>query len=392
MALASAIASRSSSEGHRGQDGAEDLLLEDLHLRLHAGDERRLQVEAGGVLAAGGDPSRPASRAVASMRGRAVELALGDQRAEVLVLAPGPIVTASSASATRAMTSGRRDARPAAASPPSSSGRRSGSAPARSPGRPCRGRRRRRRRWATCRRARARSARGVSRRPRRRCAPVAAEPTKVTWSTPACSASAAPVGPWPVATWIIPRGTPASSASCGEAQRRDRGQLGRLDDHRVAGRERGRGAARGHLQRVVPGDDLRAHAPGLAHRVVEDVRAERDLAAFEALDRARVVVEVADGGGDVGLGLLRAACRCRGSRARRASRSRRSTARASLVSALARASAACATRARPRARGGRPRPSSATCSGVVSGSSANSWPLDGSIARKLLTGRGPRRR
>ena len=90
----------------------------------------------------------------------------------------------------------------------------------------------------------------------------------------------------------------------GEAQRRHRRQLGRLDDHRVAGRQRGRGAARGDLQRVVERDDLRAHAPRLAHRVVEDVRAERDLAAFEALDRARVVVEVAGGDGDVGLGLL----------------------------------------------------------------------------------------
>jgi hypothetical protein len=45
-------------------------------------------------------------------------------------------------------------------------------------------------------------------------APVAAEPTNVTWATPGCSTSAAPVSPSPVATWNIPRGTPASSASC----------------------------------------------------------------------------------------------------------------------------------------------------------------------------------
>ena len=90
----------------------------------------------------------------------------------------------------------------------------------------------------------------------------------------------------------------------GEAQRGDRGQLGRLDDHGVAGRERGRGAAGRDLQRVVPGDDLRAHAPRLAQRVVQDVGAERDLAAFQALGRARVVVEVADRRLDVGLGLL----------------------------------------------------------------------------------------
>ena len=42
---------------------------------------------------------------------------------------------------------------------------------------------------------------------------MAAEPTNVTWSTPGCSTSAAPVSPWPVAIWIIPRGTPARSAN-----------------------------------------------------------------------------------------------------------------------------------------------------------------------------------
>ena len=56
---------------------------------------------------------------------------------------------------------------------------------------------------------------GISRRAQASAtlAPVAALPTNVTWSMPACSTSAAPVAPSPVATWIIPRGTPASSAN-----------------------------------------------------------------------------------------------------------------------------------------------------------------------------------
>ena len=41
-------------------------------------------------------------------------------------------------------------------------------------------------------------------------APVAAEPTNVTWSTPGWRTSASPVLPSPVATWNIPAGTPAS--------------------------------------------------------------------------------------------------------------------------------------------------------------------------------------
>ena len=134
-------------------------------------------------------------------------------------------------------------------------------------------------------------------------APVAAEPTNVTWSTPGWRTSASPVLPSPVATWNIPARHARLVGDLREPQRRDRRQLGRLEDHRVARRQRGCGAAGGDLQRVVPGDDLRAHAPRLAHGVVERVRAERDRAAFEALDRARVVLEVADRGPHVGLRL-----------------------------------------------------------------------------------------
>ena len=142
----------------------------------------------------------------------------------------------------------------------------------------------------------------------------------------------------------------------GEPQRRDRGQLRRLDDHRVARRERGRGAAGRDLQRVVPRDDLRAHAPRLAHGVVQDVRAERDLPALEALDRARVVVEVADRRGDVGLRLRERLAGVAGLELGEhvglgldAAGEPRQRLRAHV--------AACASRARPRARGARRRPS-----------------------------------
>src|SRR4051794_20964689 len=89
----------------------------------------------------------------------------------------------------------------------------------------------------------------------------------------------------------------------GQPQRRHRGQLGRLEHHRVPRRQRRRGTAGGQLERVVPRDHLRAHAPRLAHRVVEHARPERDLTALQASDRARVEVQVADGGGHVGAGL-----------------------------------------------------------------------------------------
>ena len=287
---------------------------------------------------------------------------------------PGPIVTSSSAWRRGRDVRRRRSSRPAGACPPSSSGRRSGSARRRSPGSPCRGRRRRRRRWGLAAELELDRDQPAGAR-LGDLAPVAAEPTNVTWSTPACSASASPV---PVAGGDLDH--PARHArvlgELGEAQRRDRGQLGRLDDHRVARRERGRGAAGGDLERVVQGDDLRAHAPRLAHRVVQDVRAERDLAAFEALDRARVVVEVADGGGDVGLGLLERLAGVAGLELGQRSFFGLDPPRPSRVSACARISG-CATRARPRARGGRPRPSRATCSALVSGSSANSCPVAG---------------
>ena len=140
----------------------------------------------------------------------------------------------------------------------------------------------------------------------------------------------------------------------GEPQRRDRGQLRGLDDHRVARRQRRRGAAGHDLQRVVPRDDLRAHAPGLAHGVVQDVRARAGSAGPRG---ARSSPRSSRGSGPSRPrrhGPARAACRCRASRARRARR-RRPRRRGRAAPAPARARTACAIRARPRARDGRRR-------------------------------------
>ena len=74
-------------ERHRREHGTEHLLLEELHLRAHVGDERRLQEQALDVLAAG-DDRRALLAGGGEHAGGALELALGDQRAEVRVLDP----------------------------------------------------------------------------------------------------------------------------------------------------------------------------------------------------------------------------------------------------------------------------------------------------------------
>ncbi len=88
-----------------------------------------------------------------------------------------------------------------------------------------------------------------------------------------------------------------------EADRGQRRLLGRLEDQRAAGRERGGDLPRRHQQRVVPGHDLSADADRLAQRVAEHV-AGRDGDRF-ALDLRRpagVVAQVGDRGGDVAFG------------------------------------------------------------------------------------------
>ena len=80
-----------------------------------------------------------------------------------------------------------------------------------------------------------------------------------------CAAMAAPTtSPRPVTTLRTPAGTPASSASSAEADRRQRRRAGRLEDDRVAGRQRRADLPDRHPDRVVPRADLADHADRLA--------------------------------------------------------------------------------------------------------------------------------
>ena len=59
----------------------------------------------------------------------------------------------------------------------------------------------------------------------------------------------------PVTTLSTPGGSPASSAELRDRERGERRLLGRLQHHRAAGRERGRGLARRHRRGEVPRRD-----------------------------------------------------------------------------------------------------------------------------------------
>ena len=86
--------------------------------------------------------------------------------------------------------------------------------------------------------------------------PTSVEPVKAILSTPGCSTSAAPVAPSPVTTLSTPGGRPASCSEFGEQQRGERGELGGLQHHRVAERERRRDLPGQHQQRKIPRNDL----------------------------------------------------------------------------------------------------------------------------------------
>ena len=86
--------------------------------------------------------------------------------------------------------------------------------------------------------------------------PVVVSPVKATLPIPGCAAIAAPADPpGPVTTFTTPGGKPASSASSAEADRGQRRPRRRLQQHRVAGRQRRPELPGGHVQREVPGDD-----------------------------------------------------------------------------------------------------------------------------------------
>ena len=78
-----------------------------------------------------------------------------------------------------------------------------------------------------------------------------------------------------------------------------RSYFARLEDHRVARRQRRGGFPQGDLDRVVPRADARHHAQRLAAGVDERGVAQRDLAAFQRRDQPRVVLQHIRAGDDV---------------------------------------------------------------------------------------------
>ena len=77
-----------------------------------------------------------------------------------------------------------------------------------------------------------------------------------------------------------------------DPQRRKRRLVGRLDDERVAGGERGAALACGEEQRMVEGADPADHAQRLAQRVVERAGADRNRAALDLGDESGEVLHV----------------------------------------------------------------------------------------------------
>ena len=85
-------------------------------------------------------------------------------------------------------------------------------------------------------------------------------------------------------------------------QRGQRGLLSRLHDDGVAGGDGGANLPRPHEQGEVPGDDLAAHANGLVAGVGQRVGVGVDDLAVDLVGPAAVVSEAAGGVGDVGQG------------------------------------------------------------------------------------------
>ena len=110
--------------------------------------------------------------------------------------------------------------------------------------------------------------------------PVLVEPVNATLSTPECCTRYEPVvGPSPGTTLTTPGGKPTSDRELREAKRRQRRLRIGLEHDRAAGRERGRELPGRHQERVVPRDDLRAHADRLLERVEEERAADGIRAA-----------------------------------------------------------------------------------------------------------------
>ena len=161
------------------------------------------------------------------------------------------------------------------------SGRRSASSSRRRCWRRARGRRRRARSSGPCRRAPASTGSAAARRASATLRPVRVEPVNMIMST--CSISAAPVVAAAGGDLEDAVGQPALAQPLGEQQRGQRRDLGGLEDHAVAGRERRDAVAEGVGQRVVPGAD---HADQAERAVAQDQLLALDAAASATCTRS----------------------------------------------------------------------------------------------------------
>ena len=165
--------------------------------------------------------------------------------------------------------------------------------------------------------------------------PTSVEPVNATLSTSGCAASAAPaVSPKPGDHVDHAVGHAGLGDQLGQPQRGQRGLLGRLEHHGVAGGQRRAELPRGHQQREVPRDDLPDDADRLAQRVGVEVRAghvghrDVDRVALDLGGPAGHVVEQVRGQRHVGgRAPRRTACRCPATRAGRARRRARGSGR-----------------------------------------------------------------
>ncbi len=116
--------------------------------------------------------------------------------------------------------------------------------------------------------------------------PTSVEPVKPSLRTIGADVSTRPISgassALPVTIPSTPGGSPASSAEPGDSKRGQRCLLGRLQDHRAAGRQRGRSLSRHHRSREVP----RRDPGGDADRLLRD-----DDPAIGHVGRDRVAVD-----------------------------------------------------------------------------------------------------
>ena len=173
---------------------------------------------------------------------------------------------------------------------------------------------------------------------------------------PGCRPIGSPTsGPVPVTTLRTPAGRPASSGEVGDAQRGERGLLGRLDDEGAAGGERGADLPREHEQREVPRQHEADDADRLAHHEGDVVgRGGRELVVDLVDQPPRASGGTSPSRAGRRSGSRRSSCRCRGSPAPKARRcSLRSARRGGAARPCGRWGGSSTSR---RKRHGRPKP------------------------------------